>query len=143
MVFSLSIVSTASGDLTKRINRIIQRPSQKKVQFSIGIVKADSGKMVYNRNLRKALVPASNMKIITSAAALKYLGADYVYKTKIGLQGNSLVVIGSGDPLLGDKVTDAKMEREDGWIYEDIAAALKQKGIKTDSKPKKPRSQSC
>ena len=47
---------------------------------------------------------ASNMKIITTAAALKFLGSDYDYKTQIGLSGEALVVIGSGDPLLGRAV---------------------------------------
>jgi len=44
------------------------------------------------------------MKIITTAAALKFLGPDYNYKTQIGLCGEVLVVIGSGDPLLGRAV---------------------------------------
>ncbi|GAG88449.1 unnamed protein product [marine sediment metagenome] len=48
------------------------------------------------------------MKIITTAAAMKYLGSNYEFKTKVGLCGDTLVIIGSGDPLLGDKVTDAK-----------------------------------
>ena len=130
-VLSISLVGAASADLAERINGIISRSSQEKVQFSIHIVKADSGRMVYSHNARRALVPASNMKIIVAAAALKYLGPDYEYKTKIGLCGETLVVIGSGDPLLGDKVTDAKYGREDGWIFKDIAAALKKNGITT------------
>jgi len=130
-VFSISLVGAASADLAKRINGIISQSSQKKVQFSIHIVKADSGRMVYSHNARRALVPASNMKIIVAAAALKYLGPDYEYKTKIGLCGETLVIVGSGDPLLGDKVTDAKYGREDGWIFKDIAAALKKNGITT------------
>ena len=77
------------------------------------------------------MVPASNMKIIVSAAALRYLGPHYEYKTRVGLCGNTLVVIGSGDPLLGDKATDTKYSREAGWIFEDIAAALKRNGVTT------------
>jgi D-alanyl-D-alanine carboxypeptidase/D-alanyl-D-alanine-endopeptidase (penicillin-binding protein 4) len=70
------------------------------------------------------------MKIITTAAALKYLGPNYEYKTKVSLCGDTLVIIGSGDPLLGDKVTDAKYHRGAGWIFEDIAVVLKKNGIK-------------
>lgn len=78
-VFGIAFVSTASADLIKQIDTIINRPSQKKVQFSIRIVKADSGKTktVYSHNAKRALLPASNMKIITTAAALKFLGPDY------------------------------------------------------------------
>jgi len=138
-VFSVCLVSAASADLTKRIGGIISQSSQKKVQFSIHIVNADSGKTVYSHNAREVLVPASVMKIITTAAALKYLGPNYEYKTKVGLCGttygasygtsDTLVIMGSGDPLLGDKVTDAKYGREVGWIFEDITAVLKQNGV--------------
>jgi len=128
-VLSISLVNLASADLAKQINGIINQPSQKKVQFSIHIIKAGSGKAVYKHHANRALVPASNMKIITTAAALKFLGPHYKYKTKVGLCGDTLVVIGSGDPLLGDKVTDAKYGRNNGWIFEDIAAVLKANGI--------------
>jgi len=57
------------------------------------------------------------------------LGADFEYTTRIGLCDNTLVVIGSGDPLLGDKEMDAKYGRQDGWIFERIAQALQDKGI--------------
>ncbi len=131
VVFSLCLAAFAKADLAKRVDAIISRPSLKKVQFSIHIVKADSGKTVYSHNSREALVPASNMKIITSAATLKFLGADYKYKTRVGLCDDTLVVIGSGDPLLGDKVTDDKYGRKVGWIFQDIIAALKRKRITT------------
>jgi D-alanyl-D-alanine carboxypeptidase/D-alanyl-D-alanine-endopeptidase (penicillin-binding protein 4) len=119
------------ADLTGQIDSIIRHASQQKVHFSIHIVKADSGATVYSHNGKEAMIPASNMKIITTAAALKFLGPDYVYKTKVGLCDNTLVVIGCGDPLLGDKVTDAKYGREYGWIFKDIAEALKRNGVKT------------
>ena len=127
-VFSLCLLSVASAKLTKQIDSIVNQPAQKKVRFSIHIVKADSAQVVYSHNANKALVPASNMKIIVGAAALKYLGPNYEYKTRVGLCGDTLVVTGAGDPLLGDKATDGKNGRENGWIFKDIAAALKQKG---------------
>jgi D-alanyl-D-alanine carboxypeptidase/D-alanyl-D-alanine-endopeptidase (penicillin-binding protein 4) len=115
--------------LTERIDGIINQPLQKDVKYSIVIVKADSGEVVYSHNAKEAMVPASNMKVITTAAALKYLGPDYEFKTKVGLCGDTLVITGGGDPLLGDEVTDAKYQREPGWIFKDIAAALKQNNI--------------
>jgi len=138
---SVSLISTVSADLAKRINGIISQPSQKKTQFSVCIAEADTGRMVYKHNETKPMLPASNMKIIITAAALKYLGPHYRYKTQIGLVtakaavagaglcGDTLTVIASGDPLLGDKVTDAEHNRKPGWIFEDIVAALKQNGV--------------
>ncbi|MEJ2701271.1 MAG: D-alanyl-D-alanine carboxypeptidase/D-alanyl-D-alanine-endopeptidase, partial [Sedimentisphaerales bacterium] len=116
-------------DLTETIDGIIRRSLDKRVRFSIHIVQAESGDTLYEHDARELMIPASNMKIITGAAALRYLGPDYVYKTRVGLCGQTLVVIGSGDPLLGDQKTDAKYGREPGWIFKDIANALKSKGI--------------
>lgn len=129
LVFSLCIATFAKANLTKRVDAIISQPSLKDVQFSIHIIKAVSGRTMYSHNSKEPLVPASNMKIITTAAALKFLGADYKYKTKVGLCDDTLVVIGSGDPLLGDRDTDAKYARKAGWIFEDIIDALKRKRI--------------
>jgi len=131
VVFSICLATFAKADLKKQVNAIISRPYLKNVRFSIHIVKADSGRTMYSHNAREVMVPASNMKIIVTAAALKFLGPDYKYKTKVGLCGDTLVVIGSGDPLLGDKVTDDKYGRKEGWIFQDIIAALKRKRIKT------------
>ena len=129
-IFGICLGSFAKADLTERINGIISRSLQQKVQFSIHIIKADSGVPVYEHNAGELMIPASNMKIITSAAALKYLGPDYEYKTKVGLCDDTLVVIGSGDPLLGDEKTDTKYGRERGWLFKDITQLLKRNNIK-------------
>lgn len=121
----------AQADLIKKINRIIKQPSQKDVRFSIHIVKADTGTTLFGYNQNQAIIPASNMKIITSAAALKYLSAGYECKTRIGLCGENLIVVGGGDPLLGDSATDKKYNRNTGWVFENIAAALKTNGKTT------------
>jgi len=129
--FVLCLSSFARADLAEQIDDIIRESIQKRVHFSIHIIEADSGVTVYEHDAKELMIPASNMKIITSAAALHYLGPDYVYKTRVGLCGDSLVVIGSGDPLLGDEKTDTKYGRERGWIFKDIANALKARGIGT------------
>ncbi len=59
----------------------------------------------------KMAVPASNVKLITTGAAMHALGADYRFETKVGhdgriengvLKGN-LYIIGGGDPTTGSK----------------------------------------
>lgn len=129
LIFSVCLTSFAKADIAKQVDGIIGKSSQGKVRFSIRILKADTGEVIYAHDANSAMVPASNMKVVITAAALKYLGPDYKYKTKIGLCGDSLVVIGSGDPLLGDENTDTKYGRKSGWIFEDMAAALKKNGI--------------
>lgn len=127
----INFASFARADLGGQIDGIISQPSQKKVQFGVHIVKAETGETVYSYNAKAAMVPASNMKIIITAAAMKYLGPDYEYKTKVGLCGDTLVIKGAGDPLLGDKATDEKYGRKAGWLFEDIAAKLQQAGRTT------------
>jgi D-alanyl-D-alanine carboxypeptidase/D-alanyl-D-alanine-endopeptidase (penicillin-binding protein 4) len=39
------------------------------------------------------------------------------------------VVVGSGDPLLGDKDTDDRHDRQAGWVFEKIAQALRAQGV--------------
>ncbi|MHC4737560.1 MAG: D-alanyl-D-alanine carboxypeptidase [Planctomycetota bacterium] len=128
-VLGICLVNPAGADLAERINACLSQSLKKKVRFSIHIVKADSDKTVYRHNSYTALVPASNMKIIITAASLKYLGPNFEYKTRVGRSGDTLIIIGSGDPLLGDKVTDAKYSREKNWIFEDIATLLKRNGV--------------
>ena len=128
VVFGLCLPATAKAGLAGRINSIIGRKSQKKVNFAVRIVNAKTGKTLYGHNAHRPMVPASNMKIIASAAALEYLGPDYKFTTKVGLLDETLVVIGGGDPLLADDATDKKHGRPADWIFDDIIAALKEKG---------------
>ncbi|HIJ67363.1 MAG TPA: D-alanyl-D-alanine carboxypeptidase/D-alanyl-D-alanine-endopeptidase [Planctomycetes bacterium] len=125
LIFSLYAPTFARASLTSRINSIINRKSQKKVCFAVKVINAKTGKTLYARNADKPMIPASNMKIITSAAALEYLGPDYEFTTRVGLLEQTLAVIGGGDPLLGDDNTDKKHNRAADWIINDIIATLK------------------
>ena len=69
------------------------------------------GRAIVDINGGKMMVPASNMKLISTGAALHKLGPDYRFETAIGhdgiieegvLKGN-LYIIGGGDPTLGSK----------------------------------------
>jgi D-alanyl-D-alanine carboxypeptidase/D-alanyl-D-alanine-endopeptidase (penicillin-binding protein 4) len=46
------------------------------------------------------------MKLITSFTALKYLGSQFEFVTTASLAGKNLVIVGSGDPLLGTDGND-------------------------------------
>ena len=130
LVLSLLLNSNAFAlnGFEKQINGFIGQSSQKKVSYGVKIIEADSGKAVYISNAEKAMIPASNMKIITTAAAIHFLGDEFEYVTKIGLSGNSLIVIGSGDPLLGDWETDVSYGRAKDWIFSDIKEKIEKSG---------------
>jgi len=112
--------------LAGRIGKIVE--PQAGGDYAIQVVDPDSGAAIYSYNAKKPLIPASNMKLITTAAALKCLGPGFEYKTQVALSNDTLVVIGSGDPLLGDKDTDDRHGRETGWVFEKIAQALRTQG---------------
>jgi D-alanyl-D-alanine carboxypeptidase/D-alanyl-D-alanine-endopeptidase (penicillin-binding protein 4) len=110
--------------LTQRIDAIVDSQAQAKVKIGVQIRDPQTGAIIYSRNGSMSLIPASNMKLITTASALHYLGPDFQYKTHVGLVGDSLAVIGSGDPLLGDKPTAEKMSFDPRWMLKDVASEL-------------------
>ena len=118
---------TGLGALAGRISKIVE--SQAGGDYSIQVVDPGSGDTVYSYNAKKPLIPASNMKLVTTAAALKYLGPRFEYQTQVALSDDTLVVVGSGDPLLGDKDTDDRNGRLPGWAIERIAQALQARNV--------------
>jgi D-alanyl-D-alanine carboxypeptidase/D-alanyl-D-alanine-endopeptidase (penicillin-binding protein 4) len=128
ILFSLIVVLTLTGvvcaELGQRVDSIVASQTQAKVRIAVQIIDPTTGAIIYSHNASTPMTPASNMKLITTAAALKYLGPDFLYQTRVGLVGNSLAVIGSGDPLLGDKVTAEKLSFDPRWMLKDIAQQL-------------------
>lgn len=81
-------------------------------QAAIGIcVQTASGKTIVQHNSQTMLVPASNMKLLSTGVALHLMGPDYRYKTELGYKGEiqngvlngDLYIIGGGDPTIGSK----------------------------------------
>lgn len=76
---------------------------------SLCIADAATGKILYSANEQMGLMPASNMKVFTSIAAMDILGEDYRFKTEIGYSGQitgntlhgNLFIVGYGDPTTG------------------------------------------
>jgi serine-type D-Ala-D-Ala carboxypeptidase/endopeptidase (penicillin-binding protein 4) len=55
-----------------------------------------------------AAMPASTMKLLTSAAALATLGPEHTFTTKVVTDGrNRIVLVGGGDPHLASRPVDA------------------------------------
>lgn len=75
---------------------------------AVRVVDARSGAVVFDKNGATPLVPASVMKLFTTAAALKSLGPAYRFKTEIlhtgemknGVIGGDVIIRGRGDPKL-------------------------------------------
>ena len=127
LVVNTSLSGSAVAGLAGRVGLIVG--STKQSLYAVHVIEPKSGTVVYSHNASAAMIPASNMKLITTAAALKLLGPLFEYRTRVALCGNTLVVVGSGDPLLGDRVTDARYDRPDGWVFTEIVQALQERNV--------------
>ncbi len=94
------------------VQTLLERPEYKNASVGINVLDLSSAKTIFEWNPEKLLIPASTMKLVTTAGALEILGSNYRFQTKIAyfgkidnnqtLNGN-LVVIGGGDPTLGSE----------------------------------------
>ncbi|MEP6492364.1 MAG: D-alanyl-D-alanine carboxypeptidase/D-alanyl-D-alanine-endopeptidase [bacterium] len=103
--------STGSvATLRQAIDSMADAPEFSNAHWGILIVDPETRDTLYSRNAGKLFMPASNMKILTSATALAQLGPDYRYRTAFVARGpvangtltGDLLVIGRGDPSVSD-----------------------------------------
>lgn len=102
------------NQLQKSITHTITRhPALDGAQVGVSVRDMD-GKEVAQWNPQQRMIPASNMKLITTGTALHSLGSDYTFKTAIGYTGTindgvldgDVYIIGGGDPTLGADAKD-------------------------------------
>lgn len=101
---------------------------------SLYVVDGSSGAVLFDRNSRIGLAPASTQKIITAAAAYALLGNDFRYITRFGLlrtkpndTAAALQIFPSGDPTLG---SSRWPETDVNAVIHRTAFALQKTGIK-------------
>ena len=68
--------------------------------FGVGIA---TGAAIHDDDGARPMVPASNMKVISTGAALALLGPDFRFSTRLLRDGDRLTVVGDGDPSFGDE----------------------------------------
>lgn len=117
----------ADDILTQQLNQFLdEEPHIQGAIVGISVRSAATGEIIYDHLGNVRLRPASNLKLLTGAAALSVLGEDYTFKTEVHadgevkkktLQGN-LYIKGKGDPTL---------RKED---FDKMAAEIKKQGIK-------------
>lgn len=74
-----------------------------KARLGATVVTLPGGRVIYDHQADEPMIPASNMKLVVMAAAIDQLGADYKFETILATRGDDLVVIGGGDPTIGDE----------------------------------------
>lgn len=92
--------------------QFVKQPEFKNASVGINVVDLTTGEPVFSFNSEKLLIPASTMKLVTTAAALELLGSGYRFKTRVAYSGEiennetlngNLIVLGGGDPALGSE----------------------------------------
>lgn len=121
--------------LAAAFRKFEQDPQLQNAISSLYITDAETGKVVFDRNSRIGLAPASTMKVITSISAYELLGKDFVYKTKFayhkGPKGAELVIVPSGDPTFGSwRWSDTR----EGIVLKRLTQALQRTGVKSYNK---------
>ena len=114
-----------------------------KGEWGILVEDASSGEVLYEQNADRYFVPASNMKLFTSALALARLGPDYRFRTTLETPGalsadgkltGDLMLVGRGDPDLSNRKFPYVLKEEfDGppeKAVAELADSLVAKGVK-------------
>jgi D-alanyl-D-alanine carboxypeptidase/D-alanyl-D-alanine-endopeptidase (penicillin-binding protein 4) len=117
--------------LQRDLDAILAQPALEHSYWGVLVRSLKTGETLYALNPRKLMLPASNMKIVTLAAAAERLGWEYTYETQLyaagaiesgTLQGD-LIVVGSGDPSM--------MERDAEALFAEWAERLKSVGVRS------------
>jgi len=133
----------AQRGLAAQIEAIINQPQMASAHWGIDVLDLQTGKVIYALNPDHLFLPASNVKLLTTAAELATAGPDYRFHTTIETTGKldadgrlvgDLVIVGRGDANVSGRVLPYQLKTErispPTQALEELAGQLAQKGIK-------------
>lgn len=129
IVLAARSASAYDGPIPQQIDKLLAAVKPGTMRVVVCVTDLASGRPVYERAADELMKPASNMKLLTVAAALDLLPPDFRYRTTLGICGEDLVVVGSGDPSLGDPRLAQERNEPVTAIFHDWALKLQAKGI--------------
>lgn len=97
----------SAAELKKKISAAVAaRPALQQADVGIYIKVLKTGRVIYNLNGSEPTVPASNLKLVTTALVLDRLGPKYRFETLVmgpeaddqGVINGDLIIKGNGDP---------------------------------------------
>lgn len=115
---------------------MMQESSLAPAMVGISVIDVATGQSLYSHHANKAMITGSTLKAVTTATALRILGPDFRFQTKLaasvpirdGVIAGDLIIVGSGDPTLGSD----RIRQEDAMqtLFYNWAQALKAQGIR-------------
>ena len=109
LVTSFLSANTAAASMADAVNRFASSAAMRKANIGICVMDISTGQVVAAKDVDKKIIPASVMKIITSASALKSLSPQYRFRTMVshdgyidyrGVLNGNLIIDGGIDPTL-------------------------------------------
>lgn len=138
--------NAATTRFSRRADALLAKEPASKGEWGLLIEDAETGETLYELNAAKYFVPASNMKLFTTALALDKLGKDFRFRTTLESYGvvtaegeltADLVLVGRGDPNLSNRKFPFNLKEEFDGLPEralaELADKLVAKGVKTVS----------
>jgi D-alanyl-D-alanine carboxypeptidase/D-alanyl-D-alanine-endopeptidase (penicillin-binding protein 4) len=126
-----------------RTQMILGSGQPAKGEWGILIADANTGQVLFEQNADRYFVPASNMKLFTTALALATLGPDYRFRTTLespaepaadGKIAGPLYLVGRGDPNLSNRKFPFDLKEEfigpSEKVIVELADAIAAKGVK-------------
>ena len=110
---SFTVCAQQPADLDRKIATIMARPAFAHSRFGMEFYSLDTHKIVFALNEQQFFVPGSTTKLLSEGTALKLLGADFRFKTRVYAAGavdpqgtlkGDLVLVASGDPNLSGRL---------------------------------------
>ena len=106
--FALGPLAARAADLAERLDAALQDPGLRGARMGALVVDLGAGDVLFAHEPDRALVPASNQKVLTAIAALSAFGPTHRFTTEVlaparpDAEGavEELVIRGGGDPAL-------------------------------------------
>lgn len=116
--------AASAASLESELRGLVGTAGLGKAKVSISVRDVPTGRSLASIAADRPMLPASNMKLLTTGVALETLGPEFRFSTRLGLDRDAgrLVVRGDGDPGFGDPelLASTVHRRPDGAVVEGL-----------------------